>query len=69
MAPVPARASAHHPHIFSLPPSTLASVACLAICGIFCAGICFGMLLRPPPSVERCLSASDPIGCLIQTLD
>lgn len=68
MAPVPARASAHDPQVFSLPP-LIGSIACFAGCGIFAAGLLLGMSMKPPPSVERCLSASDPIGCLIQILD
>lgn len=69
MAPVPARACAHHPLVLSLPPSLIGSVAAFAACGIFAAGIFVGMSMWPPPSVERCFSASDPIGCLIQTID
>lgn len=69
MAPVPARADAPHPLVLSLPPSLLCTVACLVACGLFSAGIFVGMSMWPPPSVERCFSASDPIGCLIQILD
>lgn len=68
MAPVPARASAHHPHIFSLPPR-LAGMASLAMCMTFLAGLLLGLLIEPPPSVERCGSAPDVIGCLILSLD
>ena len=69
MAPVPSRASAPHPEVFSLPPTLICSMAAFVICGIFSAGVFVGMSMWPPPSVERCFSASDPIGCLIQILD
>ena len=68
MAPVPARASAHHPHIFSLPPR-LSGLATFAMLFIFVAGLLLGLLIEPPPSVERCGSAPDVIGCLILSLD
>lgn len=68
MAPVPARASAHHPHILSLPPR-LAGMATFAMGATFTAGLLLGLLIEPPPSVQRCGSAPDVIGCLILSLD
>ena len=70
MAPVPARASAHHPQIISLPPRQHLMVL-PAMCAVFVAGITIGIAMgqSPPPTVERCVGAPDPIGCLIRTLD
>ena len=68
MAPVPARASAHHPEVYGLPPR-LVGMATFAMLTIFAAGIVAGLLMRPPPTVERCFSAPDVIGCLIVSLD
>ena len=68
MAPVPARASAHHPHVLSLPPRLFA-MATFAMCATFTAGLLFGLWIELPPSMERCGSAPDGIGCLILSLD
>jgi hypothetical protein len=68
MAPVPARASAHHPQNYGLPPR-LIGMASVALLSTFIAGLLSGMLVGPPSTVERCGSASDPIGCLILSLD
>lgn len=68
MAPVPARASAHTPQVLSLPLSYV-SAAMFAVISIFAAGIFVGLMMRPPPFVERCSSAPDVIGCIIQSID
>jgi hypothetical protein len=68
MAPVPARASAHHPQVYGLPPRQV-GMAISAMCAIFMAGLLLGLLVKPPPSMERCIGAPDAIGCLILSLD
>ena len=70
MAPVPARASAHHPQVISLPPLQPAMVLPAMIVALV-AGILIGIAIcrSPPPAVERCAGAPDFIGCLIRDLD
>lgn len=69
MAPVPSRAFAHHPLVYSLPPPRFVGMAITAMFTIFMAGLLLGLLMKPPPSVERCFGAPDPVGCIILTLD
>lgn len=68
MAPVPARASAHHPQVYGLPPRQVGMALAAMLC-IFTAGLLLGLVMKPPPSVERCFSAPDAIGCIILSLD
>jgi hypothetical protein len=69
MAPVPSRLAAPIPSRY--PPPRFAALAPLALVAMFAGGIVCGagvILSLPPPTVERCISAPDPIACII-TLD
>jgi hypothetical protein len=69
MAPVPSRLAAPIPSHY--PPPRFAALAPFALVAMFaCGTLCgAGMILSlPPPTVERCISAPDPIACII-TLD
>lgn len=68
MAPVPSRVAA--PTTYHYPPPRFA-LASLALVAMFASGTLCGagvILSLPPPTVERCIGAPDPIVCII-TLD
>lgn len=69
MAPVPSRLAAPIPSRY--PPPRYAALAPIALVAMFASGVICGagvMLKLPPPTVERCFGAPDPIACII-TLD
>lgn len=69
MAPVPSRLAAPIPSQY--PPPRLIALAPIALVAMFSTAALYGagvILSLPPPTVERCVSAPDPIACII-TLD
>lgn len=66
MAPVPSRLVAPIPSHY--PPPRFAALATLALVAVFSSGVLAGaaaVLTIPPPTMERCIGAPDPIGCII----